>query len=251
MVQSPKIDFSLVMNGQEERVDGIRVTTNFLMESIMPSENQNIQLRSSHGNVEEQGRYVDGGPGDRGTKTLRQLQAEEDDEERFQADLKKAVHQSLETYQARQRQRLSSNSRPVQRVPSEVNNQGVSANEISCEGLNETDVFGTGLLSEVGEYNYFLNVIIQSLWHLRQFRDEFFWRSASDHAHVGDPCVVCALYEIFTALTIASSDARREPVAPTSLRIALSNLYPDSNFFQEVGSVFVPHHFSNCLAEYM
>lgn len=33
--------------------------------------------------------------GDNGTKTLRQLQAEEDDEERFQADLKKAVRQSL------------------------------------------------------------------------------------------------------------------------------------------------------------
>lgn len=30
-----------------------------------------------------------------GTKTLRQLQAEEDDEERFQADLKQAVRQSL------------------------------------------------------------------------------------------------------------------------------------------------------------
>lgn len=32
---------------------------------------------------------------DSGTKTLRQLQAEEDDEERFQADLKMAVRQSL------------------------------------------------------------------------------------------------------------------------------------------------------------
>jgi hypothetical protein len=53
---------------------------------------------------------------------------------------------------------------------------------------------------------------------------------------VGDPCVVCALYEIFTALNIASTDTRREAVAPTSLRIALSNLYPDSNFFQEVVS---------------
>lgn len=33
--------------------------------------------------------------GDVGSKTLRQLQAEEDDEERFQADLKQAVRQSL------------------------------------------------------------------------------------------------------------------------------------------------------------
>lgn len=56
----------------------------------------------------------------------------------------------------------------------------------------------------------------------------------TEHVHVGDPCVVCALYEIFTALSMASADARREAVAPTSLRIALSNLCPDSNFFQEV-----------------
>lgn len=33
--------------------------------------------------------------GNGGSKTLRQLQAEEDEEERFQADLKKAVLQSL------------------------------------------------------------------------------------------------------------------------------------------------------------
>lgn len=33
--------------------------------------------------------------GENGTKTLRQLHAEEEDEERFQADLKKAVRQSL------------------------------------------------------------------------------------------------------------------------------------------------------------
>jgi hypothetical protein len=57
------------------------------------------------------------------------------------------------------------------------------------------------------------------------------------HVCVGDPCVVCALYEIFTALNIASTDTQKEAVAPTSLRIALSNLYPDSNFFQEVISL--------------
>lgn len=59
-------------------------------------------------------------------------------------------------------------------------------------------------------------------------------RSSSEHVHVGHPCVVCALYDIFNALNTASMNARREAVAPTSLRIALSNLYPDSNFFQEV-----------------
>ncbi|XP_038687543.1 uncharacterized protein LOC119986926 [Tripterygium wilfordii] len=64
-----------------------------------------------------------------------------------------------------------------------------------------------------------------SLWNLRQFRDEFLRRSAAEHVHVGDPCVVCALYDIFTVLSTASADTQREPVVPTSLslRIALSN----------------------------
>ncbi|XVF09167.1 hypothetical protein REPUB_Repub07fG0068300 [Reevesia pubescens] len=208
---------------------------------VVSSEKENIQVGSSHGNVEVPVRFVDGVPmdsvapisGEGGTRTLRQLQAEEDDEERFQADLKKAVRQSLDTYQAQRKLPLASSLRTAQGVPLQVNNHGVSPNEVSSEGLNETDLFGTGLQNEVGEYNCFLNVIIQSLWHLRRFRDEFLRRSRSDHVHVGDPCVVCALYEIFTALNIASTDARREPVAPTSLRIALSNLYPESNFFQE------------------
>ncbi|XP_027168616.1 inactive ubiquitin carboxyl-terminal hydrolase 53-like [Coffea eugenioides] len=102
------------------------------------------------------------------------------------------------------------------------------------ETLDLMDVYGTGLKNEIGEYNCFLNVIIQSLWHLQWFRDEFLRRSLSKHVHVGDPCVVCALYDIFSALNTASVDARREAVAPTSLRIALSNLYPDINFFLEV-----------------
>lgn len=57
---------------------------------------------------------------------------------------------------------------------------------------------------------------------------------SSVHAHVGDPCVVCALHDIFVALNKATLDGQREAVTPTCLRIALSNLYPDSNFFQQV-----------------
>ncbi|XAR50103.1 Ubiquitinyl hydrolase 1 [Bertholletia excelsa] len=167
------------------------------------------------------------------TKTLRQLQAEEDDEERFQADLKKAVRQSLDTFHAHQRLPLISTSRMSQKMSSEVVELGISGNEVVPEAVNGLDVHGTGLKNEVGEYNCFLNVIIQSLWHLRRFREEFMRRSMSEHVHVGDPCVTCALYDIFAALSIASTDLRKEAVAPTSLRIALSNLYPDSNFFQE------------------
>ncbi|GKV14151.1 hypothetical protein SLEP1_g25062 [Rubroshorea leprosula] len=204
---------------------------------------ENIEVGSSNGQVEEQVRLlngvhtVSGAPllQEGGTKTLRQLQAEEDDEERFQADLKKAVRQSLDTYQAHQEMPFFSGLRTHWGMPLEANNHGILPNGITNDVVNGTDVFGMGLQNEVGEYNCFLNVIIQSLWHLRRFRDEFLRRSTSDHVHnhIGDPCVVCALYDIFKALNIASTDARGGAVTPTPLRIALSNLYPDSNFFQE------------------
>ncbi|XP_026443657.1 uncharacterized protein LOC113343738 isoform X1 [Papaver somniferum] len=171
---------------------------------------------------------------DTGAKSLRELHAEEDDEERFQADLKKAVRQSLDTFQARQFSSVILGPRVL--LPETATSSDelrVSQGEIIFGSLNGTDVLGTGLKNEAGEYNCFLNVIIQSLWHLKRFREEFLGKSILSHLHVGDPCAVCALYDIFMALSTASTDKRTEAVAPTSLRVALSNLYPDSNFFQE------------------
>lgn len=200
---------------------------------------ENIEVGISHieDRVKEQVKIHGSGVnlhlGDNGTKTLRQLQAEEDDEERFQADLKQAVRQSLDAYQAHQKLPLVSSLRMQQRMSHEVDDVGLSPDDVVIKNMSGADMLGTGLKNEVGEYNCFLNVIIQSLWHLRRFRNEFLGRSTSEHVHVGDPCVVCALYEIFTALSVASTDTRREAVAPSALRIALSNLYPDSNFFQE------------------
>ncbi|KAF2937451.1 uncharacterized protein [Oryza sativa Japonica Group] len=117
-----------------------------------------------------------------------------EDDKRFKADLERAVLQSLGT-------------------------------------SNEKEVYGTGLKNAAGEYNCFLNVIIQSLWHLKRFRDGFL-KTSSLHKHVEDPCAVCALYDIFTDLSKASEE-QGEAVAPTSLRIALSKSYPNSKFFQE------------------
>ncbi|KAF5961776.1 hypothetical protein HYC85_002985 [Camellia sinensis] len=74
---------------------------------------------------------------------------------------------------------------------------------------------------------------MQSLWHLRKFRDEFLSRPTSMHVHIGDSCVVCALHEIFNALDVASTNMTKEVVSPTNLRIALSKLSPDGNLFQE------------------
>ncbi|KAI3899165.1 hypothetical protein MKW92_052275 [Papaver armeniacum] len=120
-----------------------------------------------------------------------------------------------------------------QLTSSESDPFSVSQDEIIFNSKNVTEVLGTGLKNKAGEYNCFLNVIIQSLWHLKGFREEFLGKKISMHLHVGDPCVVCALYDIFMALSRASTDMQAEAVAPTSLRVALSNLYPNSNFFQQ------------------
>ncbi|CAL5367971.1 unnamed protein product [Camellia sinensis] len=85
----------------------------------------------------------------------------------------------------------------------------------------ESEIFGPGLRNDAGENNCFLNVIVQSLWHLRKFRDKFLSRSTSMHVHVGDPCVVCALLETFNALSAASASMPKEPVSPINLRTAL------------------------------
>uniref|UniRef100_A0A0D3BHY7 USP domain-containing protein n=1 Tax=Brassica oleracea var. oleracea TaxID=109376 RepID=A0A0D3BHY7_BRAOL len=119
------------------------------------------------------------------------------------------------------------------RTPLEVNSHKISDSTKESPTSTEVGIFGTGLQNEVGEYNCFLNVIIQSLWNLGVFRAEFLRSSMLDHHHVGDPCVVCSLYEVLTALSAASREIRKEPVTPSTLRIALSNLYPDSSFFQE------------------
>lgn len=161
-------------------------------------------------------------------KQLKLLPIEDDDDKRFQEDLRKAVRQSLDSFQAERKLPLASVLRLSQHGFSELE---IPTEEPPITSLNK-DVYGTGLKNAVGEYNCFLNVIIQSLWHLVEFRDVFLMQS-SLHIHVGDPCVVCALHDIFSALGKATVDGREEAVAPTCLRIALSNLYPDSNFFQE------------------
>ncbi|CAH8351983.1 unnamed protein product [Eruca vesicaria subsp. sativa] len=189
--------------------------------------NSNKLVGSSEGTGKERESETPRSNGDVGTKTLRQLQAEEDEEEKFQADLKKAVRQSLDVYQG------GRNMKSCLRTPLKVNSHEISDPTKESPSSTEICIYGTGLQNEVGEYNCFLNVIIQSLWNLGVFRAEFLRSSTLDHNHVGDPCVVCSLYEVLTALSAASREIRKEPVAPSTLRIALSNLYPDSSFFQE------------------
>ncbi|GFS45018.1 ubiquitin carboxyl-terminal hydrolase-related protein [Actinidia rufa] len=54
-----------------------------------------------------------------------------------------------------------------------------------------------GMKNDPGEFNCFLNVVVQPFRHLETFRDEFLSRSKSAHVHIGNPCVVCALHKVF------------------------------------------------------
>ncbi|KAH7661912.1 Ubiquitinyl hydrolase 1 protein [Dioscorea alata] len=114
---------------------------------------------------------------------------------------------------------------------SPTSDSGSSTNDFVGNNSGGKDLFGAGLKNDAGEYNCFLNVIIQSLWHLRRFRDEFL-RISSLHKHMTDPCVVCALYDIFTDLSKAS-ELQKDVVDPNCLRVALSKLDVHSNVLQE------------------
>ncbi|KAK9809101.1 hypothetical protein WJX72_009369 [[Myrmecia] bisecta] len=90
-----------------------------------------------------------------------------------------------------------------------------------------------GLQNATGEYNCFLNVIIQCLWHCSDFRDRLMqW----DPQLAQGNDVVAALVDLFHAFAEEAAE-RREPanlkehqvVAPTALREALSAL-PSQNF---------------------
>ena len=56
-----------------------------------------------------------------------------------------------------------------------------------------------GILNQHGEYNCFLNVVVQSLWHLRSFQDVFQDFPAHEHPTGKSTCVLCSLYVRFTA----------------------------------------------------
>lgn len=74
----------------------------------------------------------------------------------------------------------------------------------------------------------------QSLWHLRWFRFELQRRRKIPHAHAGNPCVFCSLCNTFTVLSLSPVCWKKDVVAPCLAKMALSDLYPDNIFFQEV-----------------
>ncbi|CAA6659022.1 unnamed protein product [Spirodela intermedia] len=125
------------------------------------------------------------------------------------------------------------------RIPIQFNTEDIDEERFQtdlrkdvCQSVVVEGTIGCVSSSEFGEVIILLNTLHKSLWHLRRFRDELL-RLLPKHVHVGDPCVVCSLNDIFTSLDLASTERHTDAIAATCLRTALSNLYPDSNFFQE------------------
>ena len=98
-----------------------------------------------------------------------------------------------------------------------------------------------GLSNEVGERNCFLNVVIQSLWHLHNFRqkflvtcEEFMSKDPAKASGEGGEkeAVLSALYNVFKAYNNALGDEEQQGTAvqANSLREALSRV--DNDRFQ-------------------
>lgn len=87
-----------------------------------------------------------------------------------------------------------------------------------------------GLKNGLGENNCFLNVVIQSLWHLKAFRTKF--NNAQNHSHPTpvqeDACPFCALKLIFAQYQFGEE----QELPPTLLRKAMSQLFKAQSRYQ-------------------
>jgi len=84
-----------------------------------------------------------------------------------------------------------------------------------------------GLENNIGENNCFLNVVIQSLWHLEEFKRRFTFAVKQKHIHQ-DPCGYCSLELIFTHYQYSSM----EHLPPTALRQTMAILFRPTAQFQ-------------------
>ena len=105
-------------------------------------------------------------------------------------------------------------------APDVVGDAGAGANDGQGQGP------AAGLVNRDGEYNCFLNVVIQSLWHLPRFSGAVQLELPDTFGATRDPdvAVAASLCEVFAALDAESSSGATGMVAPTTLRKALAVL---------------------------
>eukprot|EP00736_Rhodelphis_marinus_P006431 Rmarinus@m.16478 len=86
-----------------------------------------------------------------------------------------------------------------------------------------------GLRNKPGDNNCFLNVVIQGLWHLQLFKEQFL---ASDHRHKteaeGEACLTCCLQAIFADYQYGEDAV----VEPSAMRQVFARLYRHLDRFQ-------------------
>jgi hypothetical protein len=92
----------------------------------------------------------------------------------------------------------------------------------------ESEILNKGLDNKFGENNCFLNVVIQSLWHLKDFRNNFKKQEKHVHSKEANSCIFCALEVIFTQFDYSEN----ESLPPTALREALSQVFVSQERFQ-------------------
>jgi len=93
-----------------------------------------------------------------------------------------------------------------------------------------TGTAAKGLKNGLGENNCFLNVVIQSLWHLKAFRTRFmeYQKHSHEDSTQEESCPFCALKIIFMHYQFGEE----KEIPPTLLRKALSILYKVQSKFQ-------------------
>ncbi|XP_052304578.1 uncharacterized protein LOC7467868 isoform X3 [Populus trichocarpa] len=119
------------------------------------------------------------------------------------------------------------------KIGSKVPQKSFLKEEESGKSPSGSGIFGVVLKDDIGENNCILNVIIQCLWNIQLVRNELCSITDSGHEHIGDPCIVCELADVFGELNEASTCTRREIVSTTSLRLAISKCSPHRDSFQE------------------
>jgi len=130
---------------------------------------------------------------------------------------------------------LQEHSHPVRSKSGVWKRAGRRKGGSQVEDMPDDAVMGTGLVNKSGDFNCFLNVIIQSLWHLEDFRRELLRvKPSNGTTEISEWGVVKALQNVFSNI---SNDTKRgnedSVVDPTELREALSNLYEGSKLFRK------------------
>lgn len=89
-----------------------------------------------------------------------------------------------------------------------IHHSGSDANDVQVPARLEPAVSAAGLANQAGEYNCFLNVVIQCLWHCEAFQKMIL--AVMPHMPSGNAtgpiAVVCELLQLFQALQEAESD---------------------------------------------